>query len=741
MELKTKEGSSFKRIVIVANRLPFKITEKDGKKELFQNSGGLVSAVMSLSQKMHHKNKSSQKILWVGNSENTRDEFKEVDTATSTFDLYPVAIPAEINKNFYEGFCNDTIWPLFHYFPMLTVFKEKYYDDYVKANQLFMDVLRDIIQPDDFVWVHDYQLFLLPKLIRDVHPKANIGFFLHIPFPSYEVFRLLNRRWREEILQGLLGADLIGFHTNDYTQNFLQTVRRILGLDNSIRKIYAQERVIKTDAFPIGIDYFKFHDAVTSKKVRTEVQHLKRHIGDCKLIFSVDRLDYTKGIMNKLQGMETFLEKNPSWIGKIILNLVIVPSRDTIPRYQEMKRDIEGTVGRINGKFSYIGWRPIVYQYKSLSFDELVALYSISHVGLITPLRDGMNLVAKEYVACQGHNMGVLILSEFAGAVAELGEAVIVNPSDFNEVASAILKALEMSEKEKEARNKRMKNRIQNYDVFKWTEDFVNQLSLIKKDQIMFDIKLINPAIENKLLDDYKRASKRLILLDYDGTLVPFHQYPEKALPDINLYKQMKKLTKDSRNTIFIISGRDKRFLSNKFEDLHLSIIAEHGYFIKHRNSDWIQTMLNTDSSWKPLVLPILKRYTERCYGSFTEEKESALVWHYRNAEADFAFVRSQELKEELTEFLVHHKDLQLMEGNKIIEIKKTGHNKGSYIKQHLTNNSYDFILGIGDDTTDEDMFRALPESAYTIKVGLEPTNANYNLTHQHEVIQLIEKL
>jgi trehalose 6-phosphate synthase/phosphatase len=743
MEFETEKLQDFERIVIIANRLPFNIVTKDNQKVLLQNTGGLVSAIMSLSDKMSSSTlTNAQKILWVGHSEFSKSEFEELESPIDIFDIFPVSIPEKINKNYYHGFSNDTLWPLFHYFPMFTVYKESYYEAYIEANRLFLSEIEKIIRPTDFIWVHDYQLLLLPQMIRKKFPKANIGFFLHIPFPSYEIFRLLNRKWREELLVGMLGADLIGFHTNDYTQNFLKTVRRILGYDNTIRKIFTPERIIKTDAFPIGIDYNKFNNALSSKQVENEIEIIEQYLGDCKLIFSIDRLDYSKGIMNRLLGLEIFLEKYPQWHDKMIFNMVVAPSRDTIPRYEKMKKEIEATVGRINGKYSNLGWRPIIYQYKSLNFEQLVALYSISHVGLITPLRDGMNLVAKEYVTCQGKNVGVLILSEFAGAVAELGEAIIINPIDAIEVSDSIIKALEMSEDERCERIRLMKKRIESYDVFAWADDFINQLRIIKKEQIMLDIKSVNNSIKNKMKKDYQSALKRIIFLDYDGTLVPFSKYPDKALPDERVIKQLKQLSEDNKNTVVIISGRKKEFLDGCFGKLDIILIAEHGYFIKNIKTHW-KNISGTEatSEWKQFVEPLMKKFTERCNGSFIEEKETAIVWHYRNGEPDFALVRAQELKEELKEFLVYHKDLQLIEGNKIIEIKKVGFDKGSSSINLIQNQNYDFILAIGDDRTDEDLFKVLPEFAYSIKVGLVPSNAKFNLTKQYEVNDLINGL
>ena len=624
MEFETEKSQDFERIVIIANRLPFNIiTNNNNNKILLQNSGGLVSAIMTLSKNMaKSKLTEYQKIIWVGNSEFSKTDFDVLESPSDSFDIYPVKIPEKINHNFYNGFSNDTLWPIFHYFPMFTVYKESYYEAYVEANRLFLTEIEKIIRPKDFIWIHDYQLLLLPRMIRNKFPKANLGFFLHIPFPSYEIFRLLNRKWREELLLGMLGADIIGFHTNDYTQNFLKTVRRILGYENTVRKILTPERIIKTDAFPISIDYDKFHNALCNSQVEKEIEIIAQYLNDCKLIFSVDRLDYSKGIMNRLLGLEQFLEKYPEWHDKMIYNMIVAPSRDSIPQYKKMKNEIEATVGRINGKYSHLGWRPIIYQYKSLNFEQLVALYSISHVGLITPLRDGMNLVAKEYVTCQGKNIGVLILSEFAGAVAELGEAIIINPIDINEVSESIKKALEMDEDERRERINLMKKRIKSYDVFAWAEDFLNQLKIIKKEQIMLDVKLINNTIKLKIKKDYQSSLKRIILLDYDGTLVPFSKYPDKAIPDDRVIKLLKQLSEDDKNKVVIISGRKKEFLESCFGKLDIILIAEHGYFIKNIESHWMNISGTEDNSeWKQFVKPLMKKFTERCNGSLLKRK------------------------------------------------------------------------------------------------------------------------
>lgn len=467
----------YNRLVIVAYRLPFKfIRRKDGI-WASQNSGGLVSAVLSLSSKLlpAHNDPDNSKIVWIGEGKEINGKIINENAIPKNFELLPVNIPARLNEQYYGGFCNDTIWPLFHYFPSLVTYDEKYFDAYLQANKLFYDQLKKVIQPGDFVWVHDYQLFLIPDMVRRDFPELPIGFFLHIPFPSYEIFRLMPKTWHNMILKGMLGADIVGFQTTDYARYFIRSVQKSLGLKIRSNIIPIENRSVKATAFPIGIDFEKFNSACLTDAVKREKRKIKRNVKNMKLIFSVDRLDYTKGIVNRLRGIEYFLETYPEWNERVIFNLVVVPSRDTIERYRKMKKEIEATVGRINGKYSNFGWRPIIYQYKSLSFTELVALYDVCNTGLITPLRDGMNLVSKEYIACQAENKGVLILSEMAGASAELKDAILINPFDYREMAEAIRMSLAMPVNEIEHRLIRMQKRVQTYNVFKWASDIFKE--------------------------------------------------------------------------------------------------------------------------------------------------------------------------------------------------------------------------------------------------------------------------
>ena len=734
--MRTANSKCFNRLVLVSYRLPF----RHYRNKVVRNAGGLVSAILALVEKPETRRRFRQRIVWVGKTDDTPEELAQVQEQVSTLELVPVHIEDRLDDKYYGGFCNDMLWPLFHYFPLLANFDVAHFDAYRQAHGLFLEKLAAILRPTDLVWVHDYHLMLLPGLIQERFPNADIGFFLHIPFPSFEIFRLMPRGWREAIVRGMLGADVVGFHTFDYTQHFLRGVSRTLGTETTMNSVVVEDRLIKAETFPLGIDYAKFSAATQAREVQREREKLNRVLGKQKLIFSVDRLDYSKGLLHRLVGFEYFLEKYPKWHGKIVFNMVVIPSRESVGRYQDMKKEIEATVGRINGRYGSLTWRPLVYQYQSLSFAEMVALYDRSDVGLITPILDGMNLVAKEYLACQRTNLGVLILSEMAGAAAELSEAILINPTDKAEMATAIAKALDTPLPDRQAVLERMQNRLQTYDVFAWAKDFFDTMDHVKKEQHILKVRLINRSIENQIAQKYHKASRRIMFLDYDGTLVPFSRYPEAAVPGEDLLTQLERLATDASNTLVIVSGRQREFLDKWFGGLRAVLVAEHGAFIRLVPTEWVSEV-DPDPAWKRQVLPVLQRYADRCTGAFIEEKSLSLVWHYRNAGPEISLLRSQELKEELRELVSHDPRLHIMEGHKVIEVKKAGYDKGTVALKLLRLAAFDFVLAIGDDKTDEELFRALPPHAVTVKIGITASLAKYNLKDQQQVIQFMGHL
>jgi trehalose 6-phosphate synthase/phosphatase len=729
------------RLIIVSNRLPFSVERNGDTFTLRQSSGGLVSALKSFLEKQKSESRKFKEHIWVGTGDFSPQAWKKVKDQTikgSNFRVEPIYIAPEVYDNYYNGFSNSTLWPLFHYFPFLAEYDKDYFEDYIQVNFRFADKILSFAKKDDIIWVHDYQLMLLPQILRKKKSDLTIGFFLHIPFPSYEIFRLLPTSWKSAVLQGMLGADLIGFHTHDYVQHFIQSARMILKVDSQFNNIQYGKRLIKTDLFPIGIDYEKFQDANANEDVLKLKDLVVEKLKYSKIIFSVDRLDYSKGLMFRLQGFEQFLEDYPEWREKVIFALNIVPSRDAIPAYYKRKRDIEEKISTINGRFSTFHWHPINYRYNHLSFNELSAFYKAADVALITPLRDGMNLVAKEFVASRTERTGVLILSELTGAASELNEAILVNPTDSTEVARAINSALTMPLAEQVERMSMMQDRLKQYDVVHWVNDFLDQLDSIKQVQEKTSVRLLSPKQTKQILKNFESAPTRCILLDYDGTLTPFTNIPSKAEPSLEILEVLNQLAADKRNEIVIISGRDTETLDKWLGRLPVHMVAEHGAFIKIKDSDWEQqsTLL---PEWKEQIRPILQLFTTRCAGSFVEEKRNTLTWHYRNTNPDLGFVRSRELLNSLQQLAVNT-SLQIIDGNKVLEIRMTGIDKGITATKLINHFHPDFILCIGDDTTDEDMFRTLEHKAVTIKVGTAASSAKYNLPSQADVLPFLQQ-
>ncbi len=734
-------GFPFKRIVLASYRLPFKVIKGKRGKRIQQNSGGLVSAMLPLAKKISAEKNGNIPLIWFGQSTKEEDEFENIKDDSNPFELHSVYIPPSTDKLYYGGFCNNAIWPLFHYFPFISVFDKDSFSAFREANTLFAEAIIKKLLPGDCLWIHDYQLFLLPELIRKSIKDITIGFFLHIPFPSTEIFRVMPKPWRESILKGMLGADLIGFHTFDYTYHFMRCVSRILGIETVENWLYLDERTVRADTFPISIDYAKFHNTALSKHIDQKIFDLSKSINNKKIIFSVDRLDYTKGFLQRISAFGHFLKVFPEFRQQVVFHMIMVPSRDTIDRYQQMKKDIEAAVARVNGEYGCMEWTPILYQYRSVPFDDLVAFYKQSDVALITPMRDGMNLVCKEYIACQTEDKpGVLILSELTGAASELSEALLINPMDQEEIAFTIHEALNMQTSEKLSRIKKMQSRISRYDILAWGKDFLNGLVSTSSEQERRAIHELRNADEYPFLRDYKNAKNRLIFLDYDGTLVPIEKFPELAVPHGNIKETLRSLSADYRNTVVIVSGRSREFIDLWLGDLPINLIAEHGACAKLSGKEWV-TETPLDNEWKHEILSIMDRYVERCTGSLIEDKPSSLTWHYRNVQKEFGLGRSHELKDELHAWVRRNPSFQVLEGNKVIEVKRVGYDKGSAALKYLDNKSHDFIIAVGDDKTDEDLFRAMPAEAVTIKVGLTASIARYNLRNQRLVIKLLEKL
>ncbi|MGM0439887.1 MAG: bifunctional alpha,alpha-trehalose-phosphate synthase (UDP-forming)/trehalose-phosphatase [Chlamydiota bacterium] len=723
------------RTIIISNRLPLTVTKDHNSLHYNHSVGGLATGLQSFID--------SREVLWIGwpgiNADVLDDEdCQSIRSKMKANSYYPVFITEDDLKAYYGGFCNKTIWPLFHYFNQYTVYDSDYWEHYVAVNEKFCKVVMDIWEPGDVIWVHDYQLMLLPQMIRKHAPDASIGFFLHIPFPSFETFRLLP--WRNELLNGILGSDQIGFHTYDYANHFLNSASRILGCEPTMGELNVEGRVVKVDTFPMGIDYDKYATAPLQPETQRAAKKIENGVSDRKIILSVDRLDYTKGIVGRLEAYEQFLHDYPDFHEKVVLILVAVPSRTDVERYQKLRSKLERRISNINGRYGTIGWVPVWYIFRPLEFYKLIALYKKAEVALVTPLRDGMNLVAKEFVAVQQDKNGVLILSEMAGAASELPEALTVNANDKQGISSKIHQALLMPLAERSQRMEAMQHRLAYNNVIRWAEDFIDSLQQVKDKQNAVETKKLVASTRKEIVDSYYNSQQRLILLDYDGTLVDIVEKPEMAKPDQKILELLKTLSEDPHNRVVVISGRDRYTLDEWLGGCsRLNLVAEHGAWKKSDQGTWVTSHTNS-VLWKDKIWPILERFTLRTPGSFIEDKDFSLVWHFRNCTQELAEKRKHEVRAALQEMTVNL-DLGVFEGKKILEIKNAGIGKNSTVNEYLAQKQWDFILAAGDDYTDEDMFEALPSQAYSVNVGNAKSKAKYYLPGTAEMRELLTEI
>ena len=714
------------KTIIVSNRLPVKIAKNDDGYQLSPSEGGLATGLGSI-----YKQDDNIWIGWPGLVVDSEENKTTVVEKLKDISLLPVFLTQQEISEYYEGFSNDVLWPVFHYYASTYAsYSQSNWDFYRSVNEKFRDAVLSVAEPGDTIWIHDYQLLLLPALVRKALPDVSIGFFLHIPFPSHEMFRLIP--WRSELLEGMLGSDLIGFHTFDDVRHFLSAVTRVLPVTSSANIISSNDRSIVIESFPMGIDEQKYASLPLQPDVIEQINQIKESFKDTRLILSIDRLDYSKGILQRLEAFELLLKLHPEHIGKITLYMIVVPSRDTVPQYQHLHDEIDKKAGSINALYRTMDWSPVHYYYRSFSIETLSALYYSADVCLVTPMRDGMNLVSKEYVASRINNDGVLILSEMAGASKELIDAIIVNPNNIGEICRAIIQAINMPLAEQQARMQQMRQLVSKFNIKHWVKIFMERLKEVKTLQRSMQSRHVSGSTGQSIINRYAKTKKRIIFLDYDGTLVAFQANVADASPDKELYKLLDQLTEDPANHIVLISGRKHENLNDWFDDRNIYLIAEHGAWFKQQNTSWHKIQGLSDS-WKQDIYPILETYVDRTPGSFIEEKTYSLVWHYRKSQKGLGELRANELTSNL-KYLANDKGLQLMPGDKVLEIKNMDINKGKAALTLTSHNDYDFIMAFGDDYTDEDLFKALPESAITIKVGSNISAAKFYLRNPAEV-------
>lgn len=725
------------RLIIVSNRMPVSVERRAGEFAYRSSVGGLATGLSSYTKKADRES------LWVGWPAisslklDADDRSCMRDALASEHQCEPVFLTDRDIADYYYGFSNRTLWPLFHNFTEHVEYSRSTWAAYERVNRKFADAVLEVAERNDIIWVQDYQLLLLPALLRERLPEATIGFFLHIPFPAFETFRMLP--WRRQIAEGILGADLIGFHTYDYARHFLSSARNLIGCNQQHGELHVSGRRVRVDAFPMGIDFDRYAAANRLARSVKEVEHLRAASATRKIVLSVDRLDYTKGIPGRLRAFDRLLDEHPEYRGKVSMVCVAVPSRSQVQEYRMLKEEVDRLVGHLNGRWSTIEWTPVRYLYRSLPFPRLAALYAAADICFVTPLRDGMNLIAKEYCAARASDDGVLILSEMAGAAKELGEALLVNPNDDEAMVASLVHALEMPDEEQTERMHVMRQRIKRYNVFRWVEDFLENLEDVKIEQLGDAARFLDEAATERLLAAYRSAERRTLLLDYDGTLMPFAAHPEEVKPDETVLSLVSELAADARNHVAIVSGRDRQTLETWLGHLPVSLVAEHGVWLRPMDSEWA-TIEPMSDIWKPRVRQVLEIFVDRTPGSFIEEKDFSLVWHHRSVQHHLADTRRAELREALAGMLPSM-GLTAMEGNQVVEVKRAEINKGRAIHRWVSGDDNGFVFAVGDDRTDEDVFEATPEGAWTVKVGLDATSALYSVPDVWAVRALLYRM
>jgi trehalose 6-phosphate synthase/phosphatase len=722
------------RVLIVANRLPITVKATDAGVDVQRSAGGLATGLLR-----PHEQSGGLWIGWSGAPEElTGEQQSELDKQLAAMRLVSVPLTADQVTRYYENFSNGVLWPLFHYLLDQVPLHVRDWDAYAEVNERFADVVAEHYRPGDLIWVHDYQLLLLPDLLRKRLPDARIGFFLHIPFPSEELFRTLPER--DRLLRGLLGADLVGFHTPAYLRHFAASLTQ-LGLTVEIDKVQLSDREVRLGVFPMGIDAAAFIKLAEDPAVQEEARAL-RSDESVRLLVGVDRLDYTKGIPRRLLSYERMLQTHPELRERVRLVQVAVPSRTGVEAYQEYRALVEGLVGRINGDFGTPRWVPVHYIFRSLSEQELVALYRAADVMLVTPLRDGMNLVAKEFVASRIDGDGVLILSEFAGASWELPEAIQVNPYDVDGMAESTYRALTMDPQERRSRLAPLRTRVETYDVHRWAATFLEQLETITSASPAALPPPGGPAAVLRALQSRLQETEDLLLfLDYDGTLVPYTPTPELARPDAALLDLLEELTKRPHTEVHVVSGRGRDPLEHWLGDLPIGLHAEHGFWSRPPGSqDW-NPAAEITGEWREPALAILRDITARTPGSLIEVKSVALAWHYRMADQEAGARRANEVRLHLSQ-LLSNQPVEILAGHKVLEIRPYGVNKGRIVPamspERLASTA---VLAMGDDRTDEDLFAAVPPEGITVRVGPGPTRARFRLESVTAVRALLRSL
>lgn len=724
------------RTILVSNRLPVTLRQNEatGKQSLTHSAGGLVAALKPL--------QNEPDTMWIGYP-GTKPQ-PEVHAELVNDGLVPVDIEPGLYSDYYDGYANDGLWPLFHYFQERCVLNPQQFESYKAVNLAFAEEVAKHAEPGDVVWVHDYHLMLLPEMLRNMNLDLEIGFFLHIPFPSSEMFRILPQR--VEILRGLLGSDLIGMHTWDYCDHFLRSVRRVLGRESRRGVVMEADHLVRVEAHPIGVDVNHLMTAARSEESERYLTQMKRQVGDRQVILGVERLDYSKGLTLKLDAIEALFSGPGSWAERVLYIQLAVPTRPDVQAYQDLRAEVERKVGEINGAFGQPTLTPINYVYQSVGLDELTALYRLADVCFVSPIRDGLNLVAKEYVAVRDDGGGVLVLSEFAGAASEMGEALRVNPWDVEQTAQQLERGLEMDLGERNERLQPMRERVAQTDVRQWLRRFMRSLRSPAESDIGTPPLVMSSVLAQSLTVPFTTAKNALIMLDYDGSLRELTSRFEDANPTAEIIDLLTRLSELPNTLVAINSGRDRQTLGKWFAECPIYLIAEHGVCMRPDDGTEWETLGVVDTSWMENIEAVLQDYTDRTPGSRIERKTTSLAWHYREVEANLGEWQSLELVS-LLETSQRNEPVEVLQGSKVVEVRQQTFTKARAYDMVLHRfGPFDFVLVTGDDRTDEDLFNHLSNSdrgshIYTLKVGSDASAAAASVSSPRALRELLGKL
>jgi trehalose 6-phosphate synthase/phosphatase len=702
-------------LVIASNRLPVRLTVSGDDISVQRSSGGLATALRAVRG-------DAAWVGWPGTVVPATLE-KRVTQRLARDRLYPVLLTAREERDFYNRVCNDTLWPLFHYFSDRLRITPEAWESYVEVNERFADAILRHCGPDSRVWIHDFHLMLVPAMLRAREPRLSIGFFLHTPFPSSEVYRLLPGR--EQLLRGVLGADYVSFQIGDYSRHFRSSCLRILGIDSEPDWLEVDGRRVGIGVDPIGIDVEGFRETLADAETARLLAELERQYEGRQLVLGVERLDYTKGIPHKLQAFERFLERDPARARTTTMIQVLVPSRLESPEYRAQRDEIELLISRINGRYGQPGSTPVEYIHRDISKPALVALYRRADVMMVTALRDGMNLVAHEFVLCQsepglpGRWRGSLLLSELAGAAQVLPGALLVNPWDVDGVVDHLATALVQPARERQRRLETMAKRVQDLDTRRWAEGYLTRLGrYARRDRRTKRPPTMDDALEERLRRRFGRAKARTIVLDYDGTLREFEVHPDLAQPTPEIRALLRSLAELPQTDVHIVSGRRRRNLEQWFGRLPIHLCAEHGYLARAPGEEW-RTLVDLDLSWLRPIERLLRRVAADVPGVHVERKSCSVAWHYRQAEPEYGSWRARELLNDLHQHLAGA-PAEVLAGHQVVEVRALGVDKGVYVRSLFPNGkeSTHFVLGLGDDRTDHDLLDALPPGSVAGHVG-----------------------